>query len=213
VKLAEIVLTPEKPHYPGGSWHVEGTVNEQIVATVIAYVESSNITDSKLAFRHAVSSHPDIDELKHTHYHGVESVFGFREGQALNQSAGAVHCSQGRVLCFPNSMQHRVLPFQLADASKPGIRKIAAFFIVDPATRIPSTRTVPPQQLSWWRPLAGLHMKLPRGAVDEVEKHVEFPLSRAAAVKRREELMAERKAVVDDSNDFLYEASFSMCEH
>ena len=24
VKLANIVLTPEKPHYPGGTWHVEG---------------------------------------------------------------------------------------------------------------------------------------------------------------------------------------------
>ena len=25
VKLANIVLTPEKPHYPGGKWHVEGS--------------------------------------------------------------------------------------------------------------------------------------------------------------------------------------------
>ena len=25
VKLASIYLTPEKPRYPGGSWHVEGT--------------------------------------------------------------------------------------------------------------------------------------------------------------------------------------------
>ena len=24
VKLANIVLTPEKPEYPGGKWHVEG---------------------------------------------------------------------------------------------------------------------------------------------------------------------------------------------
>jgi hypothetical protein len=24
VKLANIVLTPERPKYPGGSWHVEG---------------------------------------------------------------------------------------------------------------------------------------------------------------------------------------------
>ena len=25
VKLANIILTPEKPHYPGGKWHVEGS--------------------------------------------------------------------------------------------------------------------------------------------------------------------------------------------
>ena len=28
VKLANIHLTPEKPDYPGGSWHVEGQANE-----------------------------------------------------------------------------------------------------------------------------------------------------------------------------------------
>lgn len=26
VKLANIVLTPEKPEYPGGKWHVEGEI-------------------------------------------------------------------------------------------------------------------------------------------------------------------------------------------
>lgn len=57
VKLADIVLTPEKPEYPGGKWHVEGMVNcampeqitkrilgmnnEAIVATFI-YVSSSH---------------------------------------------------------------------------------------------------------------------------------------------------------------------------
>jgi hypothetical protein len=28
VKLANIVLTPEKPHYPGGKWHVEGSYRQ-----------------------------------------------------------------------------------------------------------------------------------------------------------------------------------------
>ena len=30
VKLANIHLTPEKPEYPGGSWHVEGQANESM---------------------------------------------------------------------------------------------------------------------------------------------------------------------------------------
>ena len=30
VKLANIHLTPEKPGYEGGSWHVEGQLNEQM---------------------------------------------------------------------------------------------------------------------------------------------------------------------------------------
>lgn len=35
VKLANIVLTPENPEYAGGSWHVEGMLNERIVSTFI----------------------------------------------------------------------------------------------------------------------------------------------------------------------------------
>ena len=30
VKLANIHLNPENPHYPGGSWHVEGQANESM---------------------------------------------------------------------------------------------------------------------------------------------------------------------------------------
>ena len=37
VKLANIVLAPEKPHYTGGSWHVEGMLGEAIVASAIYY--------------------------------------------------------------------------------------------------------------------------------------------------------------------------------
>ncbi|CRL02270.1 CLUMA_CG015460, isoform A [Clunio marinus] len=39
VKLSYIKLTPEKPKYPGGSWHVEGIDEERIVATGIYYYE------------------------------------------------------------------------------------------------------------------------------------------------------------------------------
>lgn len=31
IKLANIVLTPEKPHYPGGKWHVEGPYHQFFV--------------------------------------------------------------------------------------------------------------------------------------------------------------------------------------
>jgi hypothetical protein len=51
VKLANIELTPEKPTYDGGSWHIEGQLNEAIVATAIYYYDSNNITHSHLAFR------------------------------------------------------------------------------------------------------------------------------------------------------------------
>jgi hypothetical protein len=50
VKLAEIRLTPEKPKYEGGGWHIEGMQNERIVATVVHYYGSENVTESRLAF-------------------------------------------------------------------------------------------------------------------------------------------------------------------
>jgi len=51
VKLANIELTPSRPHYPGSSWHLEGAANEFIVATGIYYFEQTNITPSTLEFR------------------------------------------------------------------------------------------------------------------------------------------------------------------
>jgi len=56
VKLANIELTPEKPEYEGGTWHVEGQLNEHICATALYYYDSSNITTSRLAFRQQSST-------------------------------------------------------------------------------------------------------------------------------------------------------------
>lgn len=56
VKLANIHLTPEKPNYRGGSWHVEGMQNEWICATAIYYYDCDNVTDSYLGFRQGVDT-------------------------------------------------------------------------------------------------------------------------------------------------------------
>jgi hypothetical protein len=61
VKYASIVLTPESPEYKGGSWHVEGMLNERIVASAIAYLRNENITMSRLAFRSMVDE-PEYDQ-------------------------------------------------------------------------------------------------------------------------------------------------------
>ena len=55
VKLANIHLTPEKPAYDGGAWHVEGQLNEHICASALYYYDQDNITDSMLEFRQKVS--------------------------------------------------------------------------------------------------------------------------------------------------------------
>lgn len=50
VKYSSIMLTPDKPQYEGGVWHVEGLENECIVASCIAYLRNDNITTPRVEF-------------------------------------------------------------------------------------------------------------------------------------------------------------------
>ncbi|KAL8728685.1 MAG: hypothetical protein Q9166_005249 [cf. Caloplaca sp. 2 TL-2023] len=193
VKLANIHLTPEKPEYPGGSWHVEGQANESI----------HNITDSFLSFRQ------QVDEGRHLPYpqdewKAVQQIFGIEnEGPAI-QNLGQVLTRESRLLCFPNVMQHRVSPFKLADPSKSGYRKILALFLVDPHLKIISTENVPPQQHSWWRKKvqdAGVYERLPPELAENVVSGTGFPVTLEKAREQRTELMAERKEFVKIHNE------------
>ncbi|WP_327257159.1 DUF4246 domain-containing protein [Streptomyces sp. NBC_01244] len=187
VKLATVHLTPDQPEYPGGSWHVEGMLNERIVSTGIYYWDSENITDSRLGFRAALHD-PDYEQNDDA---GVREVYGLQDEDALNQALGSVPTPAGRCLAFPNVLQHRVDAFRLADPTRPGHRKILAFFLVDPAERIVSTSDVPPQQP--WSDTSTMTLE--------------------QAKTYREELMKERKFFVDEHNEQLYEREFSLCEH
>ncbi|MGW2473249.1 DUF4246 domain-containing protein [Streptomyces sp. NPDC001665] len=186
-KLATIRLTPEKPEYAGGSWHVEGMLNERIVSTGIYYWDSENITDSRLGFRTAVYD-PDYEQNDHN---GVSDVYGLDDEGPLNQVLGSASTPAGRCLAFPNVLQHRVGSFRLADPSRAGHRKIVAFFLVDPSETIVSTSDVAPQQP--WAPTSTM-------TLDEAQAY-------------REELMRERKFFVDEHNEQLFEREFSLCEH
>ena len=77
-------------------------------------------------------------------------LFGCVNDHAAVQEVGSVLCTEGRLLTFPNILQHKVQPFKLADASKNGHRKILALFLVDPGIRVLGTASVPPQQRDWW---------------------------------------------------------------
>ncbi|MFF3885691.1 DUF4246 domain-containing protein [Streptomyces sp. NPDC001914] len=187
VKLATIHLTPDKPEYPGGSWHVEGMLNERIVSTGIYYWDSENITESRLSFRAAL----DDPQYEQSDDNGVREVYGLEDEDALNQVLGSAATPAGRCLAFPNILQHRVGSFRLADDTRPGYRKILAFFLVDPSERIVSTSDVAPQQP--WSATSTMTLEQARNY--------------------REQLMRERKFFVDEHNEQLYEREFSLCEH
>ncbi|MFE3631512.1 DUF4246 domain-containing protein [Streptomyces goshikiensis] len=187
VKLATIHLTPDQPEYAGGSWHVEGMVNERIVSTGIYYWDSENITESQLSFRAAL----DDPEYEQNDDNGLREVYGLEDEDALNQTLGSASTPAGRCLAFPNVLQHRVGSFRLADTTRPGHRKILAFFLVDPSESIVSTSDVPPQQP--WSDTSTM-------TLEQAKEH-------------REHLMRERKFFVAEHNDQLYEREFSLCEH
>ena len=199
VKLANIVLTPENPIYPGGSWHVEGMKNEHIVASGIYYYHSSNISQSNLQFR-TVIAEPDYEQNDER---GVNVVYGLNDEMPLNQRIGELITKEDRCIVFPNIYQHSVAPFNLYDPTKYGIRKILVFFLVDPALRIISTANVPPQQSNWYMPDSESKARL--------RNHVRMTL--VEAKEHRESLMKERKFFISQNNEYLYERPFSLCEH
>ena len=89
VKLANIHLTPEKPNYEGGSWHVEGQGNESICATALYYYDSSNISESLLAFRQQVGDGLDLS-YEQDEFRALEEIFGIENGEPSFQDLGKV---------------------------------------------------------------------------------------------------------------------------
>ncbi|KAF9736240.1 hypothetical protein PMIN01_06155 [Paraphaeosphaeria minitans] len=218
VKLANIHLTPEKPEYDGGAWHIEGQLNEHICASALYYYDTANITDSYLAFRETTSQEyladKPYEQSDHTHF---ERLYDIASDGPCVQGLGSTLTREGRLLTFPNVLQHRVSPFALADRSAPGHRKIVALFLVDPHTRIPSTANVPPQQKEWWTEMVHgldrvntLPAELRAWVTDSVG---DFPLALEEARGIRLELMEERRLFVRDHEARIQQESFSFCEH
>ncbi|KAJ5904173.1 hypothetical protein N7504_006556 [Penicillium tannophilum] len=228
VKLANIVLSPEKPEYKGGSWHIEGQLNERICATAIYYYDSENITESNLAFRQRADEE-DIEDISYPQgeHEFLQEIYGFGSNidgysadAQMTQDLGGVVCRQGRLLTFPNVVQHCVTPFSLADRSKPGHRKILALFLVDPHLRIISTANIPPQQEDWGREKYNLAQKmlskkLPAELRNMVcdEGVLQQLMSMDEAKGLRLELMKERSAKSLEQNEIFEKGDFNLCEH
>ncbi|KIL66917.1 hypothetical protein M378DRAFT_123663 [Amanita muscaria Koide BX008] len=217
VKLANIQLTPEKPEYEGGTWHIEGELNEHICATAIYYYDSENIKGSSLEFRQTVSPE-DADEIPYEqNYHKwLTDIFGCENEEAAIQYIGSVDTREGRLITFPNILQHRVQPFKLADSTRSGHRKILALFLIDPNIKVISTANIPSQRLDWWRESLEANQtalgRLPLELKDHVFEQVEdFPVSMERAKELRLELMEARKNFNLEFEGTML--TFSLCEH
>lgn len=145
----------------------------------------------------------------------MQQVYGYREDlenyndDLITQELGSVVSKEGRIITFPNTLQHQVSPFSLADASKPGHRKILALFLVDPHTRIISSANVPPQQEDW-RPST---QNDGADAEQALEGEIVNSITMEEAKAYRVELMKERGLKSEESNVAYQMGHFSLCEH
>ncbi|KAJ6548599.1 hypothetical protein B0H19DRAFT_1221043 [Mycena capillaripes] len=221
IKLANIHLTPDRPEYEGGSWHVEGMANEHIVASGIYYYDEENITEARLSFR--VPTRQPQFHVDSNDHNCVHTLYGFTANGLCVQELGKMVTKEGRALSWPNQYQHRVSPFKLSDLSKPGHRKILAIFLVDPTIKhIPSTTIVPPQQAEWAsevlqesRQDSGSRVShLPQEVVDLVKAQLPTTfMTLTEAEEYRLALMKERTVFVKTYDDTACGVQMNMCEH
>lgn len=226
VKVATIHLTPESPKYSGTSWHVEGTTTENILATWILYLEEENVTDSFIEFRVPVND-PDYEQGDDE---GVQILYGLSSGDALLQKLGQVQTCVGRILCFPNTLQHRVLPFALRDTSKPGKRSFLLFWITGPSSspsssrplgeRETTTMLVAPRQRHWYEGGGGILANAKTRALffsSPFPSQVKLKRLYAESVSRKEArqevllLMSERKKLDKEFKRTMKKSAVSPC--
>lgn len=197
--------------------------NERICATAIYYYDNENITENSLAFRHRGMADMLEFGYEQGQFQFLQTIFGFDDtvqgdsDDNVTQDLGAVSCKEGRLLTFPNTVQHQVSPFSLADPSKPGHRKILALFLIDPHRRIISSANVPPQREDWAderdNAVDQVLSRLPRELQDFVQSDLDHSLTMKEAKEYRLELMKERGLHSKRNNRQFERGDFSLCEH
>lgn len=67
------------------------------------------------------------------------------------QELGTVKLPEGRIVTYPNTLQHKFEAPKLEQLLKPGYMQLMQIHLVDPHYVVCSTRFVPPQSLDWWK--------------------------------------------------------------
>ncbi|WOO80288.1 uncharacterized protein LOC62_03G003802 [Vanrija pseudolonga] len=147
VSVSSVLLTPDKPQFPGSQFNVEGLVNERVSAVGVYCYESDNVTESRMSFEAPAVYDPKMDAGNTTFLHGIGEPKWYEPASWISLGSVPVRC--GRVVAFPNVFGHREEPFELVDKTRPGSRKTVTICIVDPLTPVLSTANVPPQQSAW----------------------------------------------------------------
>ncbi|KAJ2452443.1 hypothetical protein GGF42_004031 [Coemansia sp. RSA 2424] len=209
VRMSSIELTPKVSIYGGMDWSIAGLYNERIIATGVFFYDVVNISQRSLQFREALCSwgreehQPEIELLPKAYGITLDDIMS--GDRLISQELGPVDIKNGRCVVFPNILQHKIPELELVDKTKPGHCKILTFYFVDPATRIPSTEIVPPQQQEWYFEdiLASEPFRsLPHLVVDGIMDKVDFPISLKEAKQFRPQLRQNIGIGSDAANMF-----------
>ena len=116
-------------------------------------------------------------------------------GYYEHQQIGSVATPQGRLVTFPNVLEHRIEPFKLVDGTTPGRYRWLTLYLVDPHYRVCSTRNVPPQQHDWWVAAVGRDLAaagLPWEIIDHIMRYTNsWPMGMDEAEWHRDRMFKE----------------------
>jgi hypothetical protein len=205
VKMSSMELTPSQPSSSIGDWALVGMLNEHIAATCTYVYDESNVTDASITFRQEVWTQPGNYGCYSDDNDSFAEVFGLDHSQYADgpsmQELGSVSLQKGRLLTWPNTLQHRLEPIELVNKSAPGHQRLITLCLVDPHYRICSTRNVPPQRHDWWikSALASANLAA-RGVPPEVNDMIagytdEWPIGMEEAERNKVDVMDEQRWV------------------
>ncbi|RAL15214.1 DUF4246 domain-containing protein [Aspergillus homomorphus CBS 101889] len=211
VRVSSIELTAEQAIFSGDDdYHVDGLLNEHVVATARYYYDVENITEARISFQQEV----DLDAFEITlEPHAMQKIFGlprtdedpatFGDAPPKLQTLGSVTAThQGCFLAWPNTLRYRTLPFSLQDPHLSGHQRFVTIWLVDPHYRICSSRNVPPQQHAWWREdtmfdQLGSQFGLPQELRDLIMRATgDWPMGLDEAVGFKEQSVVERERAI-----------------
>ncbi|KAI8277521.1 hypothetical protein K4K60_006926 [Colletotrichum sp. SAR11_57] len=210
---------------PPTDWRLNGMGNEHIVATSLVYFDSVNTTETSGAISFRVEADLDADAHVYTRRDlaPLAGIYGLADPGQLHsdseepnalQELGTIVALDGRLVAYPNTLQHRVEAYELLDRSRPGRRRCLTMHLVDPHYRICSTRNVPPQQHEWWVEegpakidWAGHHV--PQEIINRIMTEVgEWPMGMEEATRVRDEVIGEHLAGMEAVQDRVMRYQF-----
>ncbi|KGO71756.1 Protein of unknown function DUF4246 [Penicillium italicum] len=204
VRVFSIDLTPDAPRYPGeAEFHVDGMLNEHIIATAGYCYSSENLTESRISYQ----QNDDLTMQDHQEDPNcIYKLYGLSPSPAAGvdpptpklQTLGSVAVVTGSYLLWSNTLRYKRHPFSLRDPSRPGHQRWVVLWLGGPHYRICSTRNVPPQQHKWWCDdvLANptLLSTLPQELVDMIMKETgPWPMSHSEALRHKLKSDKERE--------------------